>query len=165
MLDALIQFYFLIFYSMFTKRILALALAVGLLSGSVLPAFAHDDEGRRRSVAQAPATLDAVQLSCMQSAVGKREGAIGAAFDAFAASVKAAFEARKGALNTAWGNADKEARREAIRAAWKNFRDAKKTARRTFDQSRRGTWKQFKEDRRTCNVSDEGGEHEGADAI
>ena len=91
-----------------------------------------------------------VDLACMQTAVEKRDNAMIAALDAYHASWKAALQTRRDELKAAWGIQDKNQREDAIRAAWRKFRESKKSARDTFRTARKNAWKTFKTDARAC---------------
>lgn len=106
-----------------------------------------------------------VNLACMQAAVDKRDGAVISAFDIFHTSVVTALQARQSALKTAWGNTDRKARRQAISAAWRNYRKATRDARQAFRTAKHNTWKIFGTDRRACGTGALGddGSNEAAD--
>lgn len=90
-------------------------------------------------------------LACMQTAVEKRDNAVIAAFDAFSASMKSAFTARRDALKTAWGKENRSERRTALRTAWGTFRASRKLARETFRTARHNAWKTFRADAKACH--------------
>ena len=96
-----------------------------------------------------------VNLVCMQSAVGKRDGAIVSAFDTFYNAAKSALTARMSALKAAWGMTDKKARQDAQRKAWSDYRSAVKDARKTFRNAQKTAWKQFDTDAKECHGTDE----------
>lgn len=101
-----------------------------------------------------PRAKRVVNLSCIQKAVEKRENALIAAFDAYAASMKTAFTTRRDALKEAWNKTDRGDRGAAIRAAWDAFRTSRRTTRATFHTTRKNAWTTFRAERRACRVAD-----------
>lgn len=95
-------------------------------------------------------TLDATQMACIKTAVGKREDSLIAGHDAYALSVKNAYTTRKTALMAAWDLTDKTARRTAVKAADQAFKTSVKTARSTWNTARRTAWKTFDTDKKAC---------------
>ena len=93
-----------------------------------------------------------VDLACMQTAVEKRDNAMIAAQDAYSASWKTALQTRRDELKAAWGIQDKKQREEAIRAAWKKFRESRKTGRENFRTARKNAWNTFKTDSKACKA-------------
>ncbi len=91
--------------------------------------------------------------ACIQAAVEKRDTAIISALDTYSAAIKTALMTRKNALVTAWGITDKVARRAALKAAWKNYRDSVRTIRKTFRDAKHASWRQFTADRKACKVT------------
>ena len=88
--------------------------------------------------------------ACMQAAVDKRDTAIIAAFDKYAASVKSALETRRSALKDAWGKPTPKERRAAIKAAWAAYRKSVRGARQQLNKDKRAVWKQFRLDAKAC---------------
>jgi hypothetical protein len=106
----------------------------------------------------APASA-ALDLSCMVSAVEKRDNAIIAAWDTFSTTHKTALETRRDALKTAWADSNKATRRAAVRNAWRTFRNSKKNAWRTRKSAIRSAWRTFNAERKACGAqaADESG--------
>jgi len=98
-------------------------------------------------------TATAVNLACMQTAVGKRDTAIISAFDAFYTTTKQALETRKAAMVSAWGITDKAQRKTALTTAWKTYRDTQKAARQTLNKARKEAWQTFYTDRKACGTT------------
>ncbi len=119
--------------------------SAGVLSVMAQTAATESDLSIPISVKRA--TLD---LTCMKSAVEKRENAIIAAWDKFSGAVKSALEMRKSELLAAWDIQDKTQRRAAIQAAWTKFRTSRISATQTLRQERLESWKQFRIDRAAC---------------
>lgn len=105
-----------------------------------------------------------VDLVCMQTAVEKRDNAVIGAMDTFYNNVKTALTARRDAVKAAWGVADRDARKDAIRKAWKDFKGTWKSEKKALKKAKKVAWKQFKADKSTCGGEGEGeGESEGND--
>lgn len=79
-----------------------------------------------------------------KTAYGAKLDAESAALQAYMGSVKAAYSARQVSLKTAWAMTDKNARQAAIKAAWKAFSDATKTAQQTIKDARKSANDQWK---------------------
>ena len=120
------------------------------------PVFAEDrgrsEENRQddKDKSSQAIVLNATQMACIKTAVGKREDALIAGHDAYALAVKNAYTARKTALMAAWDKADRAERRAAVRAADEAFRLAVKNARMAWNTARRAAWKTFETDRKAC---------------
>lgn len=110
-------------------------------------------------------------LTCMRTAVGKREDAIVAAKEKSFASLDAAFKTRKDALKSAWDKTDAKERRSAINAAWKAFKESHKAARAQLRTDDKSAWTTFKSESKKCKVdssslgSDKAGEKIDRDTL
>jgi len=96
-----------------------------------------------------------IDLACMQTAIGKRDGAIISALDAYYNAAKSALTTRQSALQAAWGMTDKKTRTSAQRKAWSDYRASIKTARKTFQNARTSAWKGFATDAKACRGTTE----------
>lgn len=97
-----------------------------------------------------------IKIVCMQTAVEKRETAIIAAHDAFSVAMKNALVARKQALVAAWGNTDKDARKQARKTAWSSFKTSSQAAHNAMREARKAVWSTFEADAKVCGVRDHG---------
>ena len=104
-----------------------------------------------------------VNTACMQTAVGKRDGAIISGLDAYYNAAKSALTSRQTALQGAWGITDKKAHTEAQRKAWSDYRASIKAARKTFQSARTSAWKQFSTDAKACHGATEEFGSQGTD--
>lgn len=104
-----------------------------------------------------------VNTACMQTAVGKRDGAIISALDAYYNAAKSALTARQTALQGAWGITDKKAHTEVMRKAWSDYRASIKATRKTFQSARASAWKQFGTDTKGCRGASEEFGSQGTD--
>lgn len=87
---------------------------------------------------------------CMQNAVEKRDNAIIAGVDAFAAFVKGALEIRRDAQKTAWTITDKKQRQIALKNAWAKFKGTWAKGLKKLRADRSAAWKKFYIDRKAC---------------
>jgi hypothetical protein len=93
---------------------------------------------------------------CMQKAVEKRDTAIISAYDTYSAGLKTALTARMADLKSAWGMADKSARKTAIKDAWAKFKTTRAGLRQTLGSSRDASWITFRNDRVACKAPADG---------
>lgn len=91
-----------------------------------------------------------VNLSCVITALDKREAAIQSAASTHASAVQTALQNRKSALDSAWSNTDRKSRRVAIRAAWRDFQTAVRKTRSDYRTAARAAWNAFYPDRKSC---------------
>ncbi len=112
-----------------------------------LPAYAHGDS-TATSTPKAAMKLKkgkkSVDATCMQSAVDTRESALISAFSGFHDDIEEGLNARKTALNSAWGLSAGNERGKALRDAWKAWKTAHKDAFKTFRDARKSAWDTFK---------------------
>lgn len=146
------------------KKLTYASLIASFVLSAALPVIAETN-GTPPTTTQT-ITAPSLDLACVQTAVGKRDAAIIAAWDAYTTAVKAALQARSTALQAAWGITNRADRRKAIRAAWKDYQTALKTARKALKDARHAAWAQFNTDRKSCGkgaASDDSGS-EGQDS-
>ena len=124
--------------------------AINVIPGRGVGGEMRRDARGRRTDAAAARVADGIDLTCIQTAVGKRDDAIIAAHGVFAAAIKQALTTRRDALKAAWGLTDRAARRKAIQEAWRAYESAAKAARKTLHDAVKATWKQSEIDRRAC---------------
>ena len=105
----------------------------------------------------------ALDLACIQTAVGKRETAVITASNTLATSIKSALESRKTALISAWGITNAKERRAARNLAWSTFKTAQKAARNAHLASVKYAWATWKTDATNCKVDVAGVEPQGLD--
>lgn len=130
-----------------------------LMTAATFPAMAQVTTTATSTTA--PKTVD---VACVKLAIDKRDNTLSAAVDTYAIAVKTALSTRQTVLKAAWDITGKD-RRQALRTAWRNYRDAAKKARKALQDSRRDAWKQFNTDRKACNAKEEEpGGGQGADA-
>lgn len=105
------------------------------------------------------AAANAQALTCVQTAMDKREDAIIAAWNAYSPTITAALTARKTALHESWTKLDSKSRATARNAAWEAYRTSVKTAATTLKNTRKTAWEGFEKDSKACKmpVADERG--------
>lgn len=124
------------------------AIASALMVSMAVPALAQNTNSNAKEL----------NAACMQSAVEKRDDALIAAVDKYANAVKPALATRRDALKDAWTKTDRAERRQALRAAWKAYKEALSKVRRELRTSRLGAWKEYVKGRKECGsrgVSDD----------
>lgn len=130
-------------------RLKSIALSAGALATMLLPFAAPvlADESTHTTTRK---TLD---VACIQTAVGKREDAILAAFDKRSTAVHTALVQRKTDLAAAWAMTNRTDRNKAVRMAWKTYQTSWKSAQMTFRTERQAAWKTFNTDRKACGAT------------
>lgn len=124
-----------------------------LLSGLVLVALVFGVFAYAQTATPTQPVTPTVDLTCMQTAVEKRDNAVISAWDTLSASIKTALQTRRDALKAAWGISNLKERRTVIKQAWTDFAKTKKEAGKTFNQARKDAWKQFKTDAMACKAT------------
>jgi hypothetical protein len=92
----------------------------------------------------------AIDVSCIQTALEKRETALIAVIDKYASDVKLLLTARLQALKSAWALTDKKARRAAIKKAWKDYNSGLVKARKGLRDGKNIAWKNYNADKKFC---------------
>jgi hypothetical protein len=127
-------------------------------------ALADDKPGSKperhdKSVSGTAATVNG---ACVATAVGVREDALIAAHATFGTAINTALSTRKTELQASWNMTDAKARRESRTAAWKKFRDARRTANQTMKTAVKAAYSAFNTATKACGVQyaeqPEGGE-------
>ncbi len=135
------------------KKFLVSAASTLVALSLAAPAFAAEVEVDASVKAEVRAQVTARDLACMQTAIEKRENAIIAGLENYTLAWKTSLQTRRDELRAAWGMTDKDARRNAVNAAWKKFRESRVTQRRAFKEARKNAWKQFRTDSKACKVT------------
>lgn len=104
--------------------------------------------------------VEPVEPSCIQNALIQRETAIGTAFQTFIASLTQTAEKKSSSLIAAYGIETKKERNNAIRLAWKTYKDEYKSISQEFKDTRKSAWNTFKEDRNVCKTPRESADSE-----
>lgn len=140
------------------KKIMTRVCIVASLFITALPVFAQMTSSTpipSSAFAPSHSPIPKLNTACMQTAVGKRDGAIISSLDVYYNAAKSALISRQTALQGAWGISDKKARTEAQRKAWSDYRASIKTARKTFQTARGSAWKTFGTDAKACRGTTE----------
>ena len=132
---------------------ITLALFTLLLS---LPSAASASTGKDRANRMATSTMQlenkvksgrastTVDTTCMSGAVETRETALTTAWSDLNTSVTSALTARTSALVAAWNMSSATERTEALKTAWKEWKEDKKAAHTEFRNDRKAAWETFK---------------------
>lgn len=130
------------------KKLLFLSAVASLFAvTTVSPALA----GKGPTAAD-PAVMQA-QLTCMATAVDKREVAIQAALDVYYTAAKTSLQTRQTGLKAAWAVQDRDARKKAIKDAWTAFKGTWRNESKKMNKARNAAWQQFNVDRKACGVA------------
>lgn len=127
--------------------VVLVALSLGMV-GAISSVKADDNNSPRVSKIPKPTP----NLVCIQSAVSKRESAIGSAWSTLSSAITSALSVRKDALVAAWGVTNAKDRRIAIRTAWDVFAKSNRDARKVLKDARNSAWSQYKTDAKACKV-------------
>lgn len=103
-------------------------------------------------VTQTGTTLTTEQLTCVRTAVAKRETGILSAFTTLSATTNSGYITRAAALNTAWTLSGRTERKMAIDTAWRTWKDVMKVARDTYKTSHKAALSAFRVEAQTCKV-------------
>lgn len=95
----------------------------------------------------------AVDLSCVQTAVEKRDNAVISAWEQYTPKVKTALEKRRDALKSAWAIEENAARQQALMDAWQAYRSEVQKARHEMRAGRQSAWKTFHTERKACGAT------------
>lgn len=134
---------------------MVLGLGYGLVSASTASAHGvrfsseSNDNSNDNSNVNAPVPPK-VYTECLVTAIKKRDAAVLTGWNTFSGAIVEAYTARPLALEAAWFMPTSAERVTAVKAAWKSFKDARKTARKNFNRVRYEAWKTFKTDRKLC---------------
>jgi|GEM_PF-5413569 len=92
----------------------------------------------------------AVNMTCIQTAIDKRDSAILDAFDLYHDEIVAVIKVRTVALTEAWSLSDRKARKEALKIAWYEYKTNHMKAVNTWRTTKRSAWNLFYSGRRLC---------------
>jgi hypothetical protein len=100
-----------------------------------------------------------INLNCASTAVITRDDAIILSLTTFHNTTKIALETRREALKVAWLIEDNKTRREEIKKAWNIYTTTVKNARKTYNDTKKNIWKNFKKAKNDCkaNTNDDPG--------
>lgn len=96
--------------------------------------------------------LSSTTVTCIQSALDKRENAIISSQDVFNTSIKNALSARLSALKASYTEVTKQSRKQKREDAYKQFRSSAQTAHNTLRSSKNAAWNTFSTDMKACGV-------------
>jgi hypothetical protein len=136
------------------KKYISLIMALMILLGGA-SVFAEEGsssvrpESERKDM-KGVAALDANAITCVKTALTKREDALTSGYTTYSTAITGAYTARKTALLAAWDSADAKTRRAAVRSADQAFKSTVQSSKKAWNESRRGTWKTFETDRKAC---------------
>lgn len=98
-------------------------------------------------------TMNTSAIACVKDAVVARETALGEGWSDFSEAVMITYETRKEALTDAYGKSTVGEIKNAVKEAWKNFKNDVKGARADWKNERKDIWAEFKADRKACRAT------------
>ena len=101
-------------------------------------------------------TSTSTQIECVKMSLDKRENALIAGHDAFAASIKTALQKRLEGLKMAWSETDKKVRQAKRLETWKAFKTDSQAGNTALRGVRNGAWKMFDTDMKACGIKGHG---------
>jgi hypothetical protein len=104
----------------------------------------------------ATSTATTTQITCVNTALDKRENALIVGHDAFAASIKTALQNRLTGLKAAWAETTKKAKQEKRNVTYKAFRTESQAAHTAMKTARLNAWRAFDTDMKACGVRGHG---------
>jgi hypothetical protein len=110
---------------------------------AVLPMFAE---------AAATSSVNQVNVTCVRSAVAKREKFTATSYAVSVEAVRSALLIRSSALDVAWNVQERKSRSATVRDTWKAFYTSSQAARKALRQSTLAGWKQFRIERKACGT-------------
>lgn len=125
-----------------TKNKLLLTLAFGTLS---LPVFAS-----AQTATSTPATEAQVFTACSQAAIEARDESIGSARAGYNNAMAVALDARKEAEKKAVALADDKEKKDAIKEAVDDYKNAVTQAQETLLKARKEAWSSFETNTKAC---------------
>lgn len=134
-------------------RTLSIAALILVATTSLAFAESRENEGRRDLASSTQAT--ALNVSCIQNAVEKRDSAIIVAHGTFNTSIVNALTARKDALKAAWAKPTRQERTSGRKVAYDAFKASQKSAHGALRSVRVASWNTFNTDMKACGVSKE----------
>jgi len=130
---------------------MVLGLGYGLISTSVANAIENENLNENSNMNENVNVPPKAYTECLVAAIKVRDASILEAWNTFSGAMVTAYTARPLALEDAWYTATSSKDRvAAVKAAWKSFKDARKTARKTFNRTRYAAWETFKTSRKAC---------------
>lgn len=131
------------------------AMVLGLGYGMTMAVF-HGSEANAEATAfsiEDPNTNAGLKpyTLCLIAAIKTRDASILTSWNTYSEAMVAAYTARPLALEEAWKiTTSSKDRITAVKQAWRDFKDARKVARKTFNRERYAAWTTFKTERKSC---------------
>lgn len=107
---------------------------------------------------QKDTSLATTTVSCVQTALEKRENALISGHDSYNTAVKTALTKRLENLKTAWALPERKDRAEKRQSAYKTFKSDMQTANLAMKTARNTAWRTYETDAKACGVKGGTGE-------
>ena len=108
------------------------------------------------STKEETATKSAERWACSATAIDKREGAIIAAADANAVSIKSALTTRREGLKALYAAGKTEGSKDMRKSVWTTFSSSMKSATNDMRTARKSAWATFETEMKSCGVKNSG---------
>ena len=128
-------------------------LIIGILALAPVLAFAQTSGTTTIPVVT---NASSTQVDCIKASLDKRENALIAGHDVFAASIKSALQKRLENLKAAWSETDRKVRIAKRLEVWKTYRTDAQVAHTALRSVRNSAWKAFDSDMKACGVKGHG---------
>ena len=139
------------------------AVTVSMALSGAMPAFAQTTTKVKANLkteaklrAEKKAAERAVNVSCIQAAVEKRDTALVSAVGTFSTSIQSALTTRRDALKAAWAQTDRTARKNALQTAWNSYKKSTRSSKEILKSSRKSAWDTYKTEAKSCNATEDG---------
>lgn len=129
-----------------------------IVTSLLAPAFVFAQSTGTSTPVTTGTGLASTTVTCVQTALDKRENAIIGGHDAYNTAVKTALTKRLESLKTAWAQTDRKSRNEKKNEAYKTFKSDVQTANTALRVIRNGAWKTFETEAKACGVKGGTGE-------
>ncbi|MEI6672752.1 MAG: hypothetical protein WCL02_05495 [bacterium] len=116
----------------------------------VLGAVAIATEIKTTNLIPAGQQLSGVVVTCIKSALEKRETTLISAFTTYQNDSLTTLTTRKTALLASWDKSTKSEAKSAVSAAWKNYTSSMSALKSTLHASRDSAWSVYKNDVKVC---------------
>lgn len=116
----------------------------------ILGAVAIATEIKTTNLIPAGQQLSGVVVTCIKTALEKRENTVISAVTTYQGSNLTALTTRKTALLAAWDKTTKSEVKTAVAAAWKAYKTSLSTLKSTLHTARDAAWKAYKTEVKTC---------------
>jgi len=106
----------------------------------------------RATASTTVAVPSAAMIACVGTAVNTRESSLIAGQETLSASINSAYEARAGALKTAYAQTSAEGVRSSVKSAWQKFQSSTKSAQTAWRSTSKRAWDAYNSAVKSCKA-------------